>query len=395
MDLAKLNNQELHLKIKTLAGEERRLTQEVVSHIAEIDRRKLYLKMAFPSLFEYLVRGIGYSEGSAQRRIDAARILQRIPEVASQIEGGSLNLGQISKVQRICRDLKKNNGTAVDVDFQKQVLFKIQNQGSRNTDLILAQEFGTEIEVEEKNKIQRDESVRIELTFSKENMEIINQAKSLLSNKTGGGLKNTILEMARRTIKSFEPKQKVTAEKEISKIHPESACRKSSFTETPPPDNPQSQSKNRQLKKDAEIVISSGVHSDSPQGLILQQSFATRKDEIASLAFKNNLNAATSTIAPATSKVTATVAVTETSNPIHWPKVKPLTPKTKRQILFRDQCCQFKDHQTGNVCGSTLFLNVDHIHPKFAGGNNELQNLQILCAAHNQFRYESGKNLRC
>jgi len=81
-----------------LAAQERSITQEILEHIAEVDRRKLHLKMSYPSLFDYLTREIGYSAASAQRRIDAARLMQKIPEVSEQIKTGSINLSQISKL---------------------------------------------------------------------------------------------------------------------------------------------------------------------------------------------------------------------------------------------------------------------------------------------------------
>ncbi|MBX9768948.1 MAG: HNH endonuclease, partial [Bdellovibrionales bacterium] len=203
-----VNDQELNLKMKQLAAAERKLTRVMIEHIAEVDRRKLYLKLNFDSLFAYLTREIGYTNGSAQRRIDAARLILRCPEVAEQIQVGSVNLSQISKFQMNCREVAKVTGQKVSLDLQKEVLQKIQNQRESATDLILAQEFQTEIKMRPKTQIQRDESVRLEITFTKEEMEILRSAQALLSNKTGGGLKESLVESAKRVIKSHEPKNK-------------------------------------------------------------------------------------------------------------------------------------------------------------------------------------------
>lgn len=80
-----LTDNELNLTIKNLASEERKLTKDILLHIAEVDKRRLYLRMAYPSLYEYLTKEIGYSEGSAQRRIDAARLISKLPEVTNKI----------------------------------------------------------------------------------------------------------------------------------------------------------------------------------------------------------------------------------------------------------------------------------------------------------------------
>ncbi|MBL7670145.1 MAG: HNH endonuclease, partial [Bdellovibrionaceae bacterium] len=42
------------------------------------------------------------------------------------------------------------------------------------------------------------------------------------------------------------------------------------------------------------------------------------------------------------------------------------------------------------ICGSKHFLQVDHVHPRFAGGGNEPFNLRPMCSSHNKFRYTAG-----
>lgn len=198
-----MNDEDLNLKIKLLVKEERELLNEILIHIREVDRRKLFLRMAYASLFDYLTDEVGYSASAAQRRIDAARLAERVPEVLEQIKEGTLNLTQVSKVQHACRQIKKASGESVPLSLQREVLKKLENQGALQTDLIVSQHFGLAIRTQEKLRIQTDESVRVELTFTKEEMILIERARALLSNKTGGVLKDTILELARKAV---EPK---------------------------------------------------------------------------------------------------------------------------------------------------------------------------------------------
>ena len=257
------------------------------------------MRKAYPSLFEYLVQEIGYSAGAAQRRIDAARLLQRVPEVSRQIETGAIHLSQISKMQKICRQIKKESGQSVEPSVQKDVLQKLENQNSAQTDLILAREFQVEIKVDEKKVTQRDESVRVELTFTKDEMALMKKAQELLSTKTGGAFKSTLLEMAQRTINSYKPKSACKRE----------AARKSACEST----------------------------SEATDG--------------AAVAVKNSLAAEK----PTTQKARTDLKLTPP---------KSVTPKLKREILHRDQFCQFKDAATGKVCGTKLFLEFDHIRNK-------------------------------
>ena len=98
MLLATLSNPVLLERFTKLVRTERKITGLVLNCINEIDRRKLHLEMAYPSLFEFLTQAHGYSAGAAQRRISAARFLAEVPEVAPQIEEGKINLSQIALV---------------------------------------------------------------------------------------------------------------------------------------------------------------------------------------------------------------------------------------------------------------------------------------------------------
>lgn len=196
LNFKKLSDSNLHLAVKNLTKEERRLTKIIIEHIAEVDRRKIFLTMGYSSLFAYLTCEIGYSEGAAQRRIDAARLLQVVPEILEKIENGKIHLGQITKMQKICRQVKRESGARVNLDLQKQILVKLENKSSAQTDLILAQEFHRPVESQTKFHVQQDESARTEMSFTKEERELLQKAQEILSHQAGGDLKATILKMA-------------------------------------------------------------------------------------------------------------------------------------------------------------------------------------------------------
>ncbi len=90
--ISQLKNNELDAKIKSLAQKERELLNEVLIHISEADRRRLYLDLAYPSLFSYLTEACGYSAASAQRRIDAARLIPSAPMILDKIKTGEISL---------------------------------------------------------------------------------------------------------------------------------------------------------------------------------------------------------------------------------------------------------------------------------------------------------------
>jgi hypothetical protein len=166
--LEKLKDSELHLNLKNLVVRERELLYEILLHIAEVDRRKLYLAMAYPSLWEYML-SLGYSESSAYRRIQAGRLLNRVPEIGIKIEEGSINLSQACELEKF------------EQKHLPKLIEKLEYKSKRETQIILAQELDLPIKHVETQKAQKDESIRIELTFTKEEWGQIKAAKDLLS----------------------------------------------------------------------------------------------------------------------------------------------------------------------------------------------------------------------
>jgi 5-methylcytosine-specific restriction endonuclease McrA len=49
--------------------------------------------------------------------------------------------------------------------------------------------------------------------------------------------------------------------------------------------------------------------------------------------------------------------------------------RIRQQVINRDRCCQ--------ACGTEEMLTVDHIVPRTLGGDDNLNNLQVLCSSCN------------
>jgi hypothetical protein len=86
MNLIHLSDQQLHCDTKSLALEERLVQLELLHHLLEVDRRKLFLSLGFGSLFDYVVKELKYLESSAYRRIQAMRLPYRVKRKARSIE---------------------------------------------------------------------------------------------------------------------------------------------------------------------------------------------------------------------------------------------------------------------------------------------------------------------
>jgi len=69
------------------------------------------------------------------------------------------------------------------------------------------------------------------------------------------------------------------------------------------------------------------------------------------------------------------------------PVKRHIPNKLRDKIFLRDGGrCQFRDKQTGRLCGARHAVQVDHRFPFALGGEHSEGNLQLLCQNHNQYR---------
>lgn len=319
MKIQFLSNAELLNRFGKLVQTERKITHLVLECIAEIDARKLYLEKAYPSLYEFMVQEFGYSSSAALRRIESARLLREVPEVAAKIESGAINLSQLSKVQQAVRTVQKIEDRKLDAQEKRDLLSRIEYTTQQQTEAILSQALSLPIIAEEKQRAHHDESVTLTITFNKEQMELLNRVQDLIAHAVPE--------------KKWSETMTYLAQKEIQR---RTSIRKSKIA---------SYKEDSNLSKNSEETSSS---TNKGESFLLN-----------GVAEKNN---------------------------------SALPVRTKKIVLTKSRCCQYKDPLSGKVCGGTRFVQVDHRHPVWAGGSNKIQNLQTLCAEHNRYKYrkESG-----
>lgn len=180
MDLTRISNSELLFRLEKLAKAERKITHLVLWHINEMESRKLYAELGFGSMYEYLTKHLGYGESSAYRRLQSARLLKQIPHLAEKLEDGSLNLTQLTQVQK-CLKEEKRSGGSVCLSKATEILEKIEHKSNFETQKVLALEFNQPVQMHEVAKPQKDHSVRLEITFTEEQMKTLQDVRDLLS----------------------------------------------------------------------------------------------------------------------------------------------------------------------------------------------------------------------
>ncbi len=130
-EITELSDQALLSQTRLLVQKERSLHVQILRHLREIEARQLYFSEGYASLFDYAVRGLGYSKGAAFRRIKAMRLCRDEPETLEKIKSGRLSLCAASQLQsffekqkkevvRLKNDLKKSSESGLAVQSIKQ-----------------------------------------------------------------------------------------------------------------------------------------------------------------------------------------------------------------------------------------------------------------------------------
>jgi len=101
ISLKSLSDKALIHQLHQLVHKEQHLTLEVLSHLAEVARRELYLAKGYGSLFDYCVGELGYGESTAWRRVRVARAIKDIPEVYHLMKSGQLTFSAVCQVTRV------------------------------------------------------------------------------------------------------------------------------------------------------------------------------------------------------------------------------------------------------------------------------------------------------
>lgn len=317
-------------KLEKLVVLEKQTTAEILEYIKEVDRRRLYLQLGHTSLFSYLTRALKYTPSAAQRRIESARLLKEIPELHQDLKSGSLNLMQISMMAQGFRQKRRREnsppiesrashsshltiGNQDSLNLKKEILAKIRNQDLSSTQKILAESLDLPLQHFEVQRVQKDHSVRLEITLSKEQMEDLTRAKELVSHTYS---QLTWAELFHLLTKTF-------------------------LAQKDPLKKPVINRKNRSLP--------------APEATERQNTPTAKMDAEAR---------------------------------------KHIPVSVRRQVFRRDRSCRWKDSKTQEICGSKFQLQIDHRKPRWAGGTNDLENLQLLCASHNQMKYRLEAGLR-
>ena len=171
-------------QIKILVRKERHIQIEVIHHLAEINARQLYLKRSFSSLHEYATRGLGYSDGAAQRRIKTMRLCSALPAVEELIVPGNLNLTSASQLQTAFERQERIAPDEVWNDEQKlDLIQRVEGKSTRETERVIADAAPEVVPPRERSRYLGNGQWEIRMVVPEEVWKQFETLKDLLSHR--------------------------------------------------------------------------------------------------------------------------------------------------------------------------------------------------------------------
>src|SRR5512132_4742561 len=97
-------------RLLALLRSERNTLADFILVLAELDRRELFRELGYASLFQFLQRELGLSDGLAYFRMKACRLVRDFPQIVEPLRDGRLcvtNVVERVEVEPLTEDLAR------------------------------------------------------------------------------------------------------------------------------------------------------------------------------------------------------------------------------------------------------------------------------------------------
>jgi 5-methylcytosine-specific restriction endonuclease McrA len=336
--------QQLHENLLAKVKTERKITLEILGLISEAERLKVFRDMGYSTMHVYLTQGLGYSAAAASRRLAASKVYAQHPEISESVKSGDLNISQMASAHSAFGQAAKENAP-ISHNEQKEILESLAQKTSFESEKILQTRIPSYEKPIPKITPKKDKVV-VQMEFTYEEYQQVEALVAEYSHKAGSTkLEEVIKYFARKTVQKRE--RTTAAEINAAKVTAAKIQEK--------------------IKEKITAKVTATMNSESVA------------DESSKNTLPENLSPKN---APPHEADTQVLPLRK--------KVRSHIPANVQRIIFKNanHACQFVSRISGKKCCETKFLEIDHLVPVAKGGGDNIENLRVLCRAHNSLASE-------
>ena len=415
-----LSDDRLLERTKELSRIEHHLEVVVIDHLREIQKRRLYLRRGFSSLFDYAVRELGYSDAAAWRRIKAMRLCADVDGVRERLQNGTMTLNAAAQLQHAFdrQERKKERaarsaprGTGFKAAAQSQEGSAPPRSAERKPAPVLDSEARRELVEQASGKSSREvmqmlAEVDPELAPPADRVRPLGggrwELKAVIDDECRRGLERlqgflshvdphlTLGQLMARLVREGLDRHDPARPPRGRRAAPAKGAEQTSA--------PKTQAASARGAASAAKQDASADSAAPSAAKVSAQAPAQPEDEAADRPDTSAAKpAGDATSAPKTRRLDRPAAAcaqpaaplrTRTSAAKTGVSGRAIPAAVKREVWRRDRGrCRYVDRTSGRRCGSQHLLQIDHVVPYACGGAAEPNNLRLLCAAHHRYRH--------
>jgi hypothetical protein len=395
--LTTIPDDELLHRLAELLRDSRCTEADLVAHIGEVDRRRLYARSASPSMFRYCIHVLQLSEPEAYLRIVAARAARKHPVLLAMLADGRLHLSGIAKLAphltRENRDALLGRATHRSKRQIEELIAEIcprpdvpslvrKLPGRMGQEPLLSPaRFPVRGEdraaagiAEDRAPVERIELDQAVVSASRESAGGVPLVSLAAEASSGPELRPGGVGSPRCVVEPLAPsryKVQFTASAQLK----DKLERLQALLRSEVPDG------------DLGAVIERAV-TENLERLEARRFAKTRARARRTTAAQSSTAAQTHTIAQAATAAASKPRSSTLPSPGARGHVRHIPAAIRRAVHQRDAGrCSYVD-ETGRRCPERYRLEYHHVHPFGMGGGHSPENLRLMCRTHNFYLAE-------
>ncbi len=369
-------------RIERLRHREHHATVDLIEALLECKRTDAHLSAGYPSIFAFLCNHLKYSKAAASRRWKAMKCAERHPQVLEMLRKHRTNLSVLATIEAALAKASDPEALLAEIDGQSSAEVE-RRLAARSPVHPRREQIRREFEVRHTGADAGEDSGKGDLFGDNGG---VNGASPRHTNGAGAESENPA-GSPRNAIPDVDARPGTDAN-----VHAKAGTGAKAGADA---------------KADADANARANAGSEAPrasaEGTVRGESTVTRERiritfSLDPADYKQLEEAMTILSRKIPAKLTLEATMQELlhfflerkrpkpKRPYKAPRGRHIPKALRDAVMIRDQGrCQFVG-AGGRKCNSRHNLQIDHIQPVAKGGRTELENLRILCAAHNRHR---------